>query len=126
MRERATAAGLTPTGPHHEIYLGDPRRSDPQRLRTVLRQPIGLIRRAAGPRVSKRSTAAREPVGVALRERHREVVDAELGEAVDLVGDRLRVAVHRVEALRAARPAPPGPGRTGAASAGPRPRPPRG
>jgi hypothetical protein len=41
MRELATAAGLTPRGPHHEIYLGDPRRSDPQLLRTVLRQPIG-------------------------------------------------------------------------------------
>ena len=27
-------------GPHHEIYLGDPRRADPARLRTVLRQPV--------------------------------------------------------------------------------------
>jgi hypothetical protein len=40
MRELATAAGLKPRGPHHEIYLGDPRRADPQRLRTVLRQPV--------------------------------------------------------------------------------------
>lgn len=27
-------------GKHHEIYLGDPRRTAPERLRTVLRQPI--------------------------------------------------------------------------------------
>lgn len=40
MRELATAAGLAPHGPHHEIYLGDPRRADPRRLRTVLRQPL--------------------------------------------------------------------------------------
>jgi hypothetical protein len=40
MRELATAAGLAPHGPHHEIYLGDPRRADPSRLRTVLRQPL--------------------------------------------------------------------------------------
>ena len=29
-----------PTGRHHEIYLGDPRRSKPEKLRTVLRQPF--------------------------------------------------------------------------------------
>lgn len=40
MRELATAAGLAPRGPHHEIYLGDPRRTNPSRLRTVLRQPV--------------------------------------------------------------------------------------
>ena len=40
MRETATAAGLTPRGAHHEIYLGDPRRTPPERLRTVLRQPV--------------------------------------------------------------------------------------
>jgi hypothetical protein len=28
-------------GRHHEIYLGDPRRSAPERLRTLIRQPIG-------------------------------------------------------------------------------------
>ncbi|HJW22462.1 MAG TPA: GyrI-like domain-containing protein, partial [Candidatus Limnocylindrales bacterium] len=36
----AEAAGRTPMGPHHEIYLGDPRRAAPERLRTVLRQPV--------------------------------------------------------------------------------------
>lgn len=29
---------------HHEIYLGDPRRTAPARLRTILRQPITLPR----------------------------------------------------------------------------------
>lgn len=33
-------AGLTMTDRHHEIYLGDPRRTDPARLRTILRQPV--------------------------------------------------------------------------------------
>ena len=32
--------GLTFAGPHHEIYLSDPRRTVPTRLKTVLRQPI--------------------------------------------------------------------------------------
>jgi hypothetical protein len=32
--------GLTFAGPHHEIYLGDPRRTAPERLRTILRQPV--------------------------------------------------------------------------------------
>ena len=32
--------GLQPRGSHHEIYLGDPRRADPAKLRTVLRQPV--------------------------------------------------------------------------------------
>lgn len=34
------ARGLTWNGPHHEIYLGDPRRAAPAALRTVLRQPV--------------------------------------------------------------------------------------
>lgn len=33
-------AGLSLTGRHHEIYLSDPRRTDPSRLRTILRQPV--------------------------------------------------------------------------------------
>ena len=31
---------LVPTGRHHEVYLSDPRRADPARLRTILRQPV--------------------------------------------------------------------------------------
>ncbi len=33
-------SGLTMTGRHHEIYLSDPRRVEPAKLRTVLRQPV--------------------------------------------------------------------------------------
>lgn len=33
-------AGLRMTGKHHEIYLSDPRRVEPSRLRTILRQPV--------------------------------------------------------------------------------------
>lgn len=32
--------GLRMRGLHHEIYLSDPRRSDPAKLRTILRQPV--------------------------------------------------------------------------------------
>ena len=32
--------GLVRAGRHHEIYLGDPRRAAPERLRTIIRQPV--------------------------------------------------------------------------------------
>lgn len=32
--------GLTANGPHHEIYLNDPSRTAPAKLKTVLRQPV--------------------------------------------------------------------------------------
>jgi hypothetical protein len=32
--------GYVAVGKHHEIYLGDPRRSAPEKLRTVIRQPV--------------------------------------------------------------------------------------
>jgi hypothetical protein len=28
------------TGKHHEIYLSDPRRSAPEKLKTIIRQPM--------------------------------------------------------------------------------------
>jgi len=34
------AQGLELRGRHHEIYLGDPRRCAPERLKTILRQPV--------------------------------------------------------------------------------------
>ena len=33
--------GYAPVGKHHEIYLGDPSRSAPEKLRTIVRQPCG-------------------------------------------------------------------------------------
>lgn len=32
--------GLRFNGRHHEVYFGDPRRSAPEKLRTILRQPV--------------------------------------------------------------------------------------
>ena len=32
--------GLVETGHHHEIYLSDPRKTAPEKLKTVLRQPV--------------------------------------------------------------------------------------
>lgn len=32
--------GLTFSGPHHEIYLSDARKTPPEKLKTVLRQPV--------------------------------------------------------------------------------------
>jgi len=33
-------SGHEPAGKHHEIYLGDPRRAAPEKLRTIIRQPM--------------------------------------------------------------------------------------
>ena len=33
-------SGYTLAGKHHEIYLGDPRRAAPEKLRTIIRQPM--------------------------------------------------------------------------------------
>lgn len=38
--EEIPARGLVMRGLHHEIYLGDPHRAAPERLRTLLRQPV--------------------------------------------------------------------------------------
>jgi len=32
--------GRKPRGKHHEVYLGDPRRTAPEKLKTVIRQPV--------------------------------------------------------------------------------------
>ena len=32
--------GLQRSGKHHEIYLGDPNRTAPEKLRTIIRQPV--------------------------------------------------------------------------------------
>jgi hypothetical protein len=40
LHDGIAAAGYRPRGRHHEIYLGDPRRSAPEKLRTILRHPV--------------------------------------------------------------------------------------
>jgi hypothetical protein len=43
MKSFAQENGYNLRGKHHEIYLGDPRRAKPEKLRTVLRHPIEKI-----------------------------------------------------------------------------------
>ena len=40
LHEFIALQGCARVGKHHEIYLGDPRRSAPEKLRTVIRQPM--------------------------------------------------------------------------------------
>jgi hypothetical protein len=40
MKELAEKRGLRLAGPHHEIYLSDPRRVEAARLKTILREPV--------------------------------------------------------------------------------------
>lgn len=40
MDEFAATQGYRMHGKHHEIYLGDPRRAQPDRMKTILRHPI--------------------------------------------------------------------------------------
>lgn len=42
----ARERGCELRGKHHEIYLGDPRKSKPEKLKTVIRQPIRKVRSA--------------------------------------------------------------------------------
>ncbi|WP_100813655.1 GyrI-like domain-containing protein [Microbacterium lacus] len=42
--------GLRMTGRHHEIYLSDPRRAAPEKLRTILRQPVERVESNVGAR----------------------------------------------------------------------------
>ncbi|SDY83451.1 hypothetical protein SAMN05661080_04752 [Modestobacter sp. DSM 44400] len=35
--------GLAPVGRHHEIYLSDARKTEPAKLRTILRQPVTAV-----------------------------------------------------------------------------------
>jgi hypothetical protein len=41
LHEVIAAEGLDLVGKHHEIYLSDPRRTAPERMRTLIRQPAG-------------------------------------------------------------------------------------
>jgi hypothetical protein len=40
LHREIVAAGFHPAGRHHELYLGNPQRAAPERLRTLLRMPI--------------------------------------------------------------------------------------
>ncbi len=40
MKEFMTQCGLVENGLHHEIYLSDPRKTEPEKMKTILRQPV--------------------------------------------------------------------------------------
>lgn len=40
LRAFVAEQGFRPRGKHHEIYIGDPRRAAPEKLKTVVRQPV--------------------------------------------------------------------------------------
>jgi hypothetical protein len=48
LHEFIKAEGYVLRGRHHEIYLGDPRRAAPEKLRTILRQPVGQKNSSGG------------------------------------------------------------------------------
>jgi len=43
MDDFASANGFAMHGRHHEIYMGDPRKAAPEKLKTVLRHPVQNI-----------------------------------------------------------------------------------
>lgn len=43
MQQNGLKDNVGPNGKHHEIYLGDPRKADPAKLKTVLRHPVEKI-----------------------------------------------------------------------------------
>ena len=45
-KEVMPSHSLTFGGPHHEIYLSDPRKTAPAKLRTILRQPTRPVSKA--------------------------------------------------------------------------------
>jgi hypothetical protein len=40
LHEFIAAAGHKPHGRHHEVYLNDPHKTTPERMKTLLRQPV--------------------------------------------------------------------------------------
>ena len=40
MKEFMDSLGLTENGLHHEIYLSDPRKTCPEKMKTIIRQPV--------------------------------------------------------------------------------------
>lgn len=50
LHEAIRVAGASPRGRHHEIYLGDPRRAAPEKLRTIIRQSVASAGASPMPR----------------------------------------------------------------------------
>ena len=43
LHDAIAESGCRPRDRHHEIYLSDPRRTAPEKMRTILRQPVGPL-----------------------------------------------------------------------------------
>jgi hypothetical protein len=43
MRENDLQDNVGPNGKHHEIYVSDPRRVAPEKMKTVLRHPVEKV-----------------------------------------------------------------------------------
>lgn len=56
IRTAAQERGYSVTGPHHDIYLSDPARTPPERLKTLIRLPVA---RSASTRARESSTSGR-------------------------------------------------------------------
>ncbi|MHB8288420.1 MAG: GyrI-like domain-containing protein [Acidimicrobiales bacterium] len=52
-RDFLPASGFVPRGRHHEIYLSDARRTEPARLKTILRQPVSKLTAASSAAIGK-------------------------------------------------------------------------
>lgn len=57
------ASGYTFAGPHHEIYLSDPRKVPPEKLKTILRQPVRKAQKKSSPATRGRGTIHRRVNG---------------------------------------------------------------
>ncbi len=44
MHAYARENGFAIAGKHHEIYMSDPRRTAPEKLKTILRHPVAAMR----------------------------------------------------------------------------------
>lgn len=52
---------LRMTGKHHEIYLSDPRKAEPEKLRTILRQPVATTTPADRASAARARAARKAP-----------------------------------------------------------------
>jgi hypothetical protein len=85
----ADASGLAFHGLHHEIYLSDPRRVPPAKLRTILRHPVRPLPKKDQPALRSGSTAMR---GLSLLILNARGVNLRTGRCVCIPGDPANAA----------------------------------
>ena len=80
LHEFIRGSGRELRGKHHEIYLSDPRRAAPEKLRTIIRQPVG--RRGRGRLEHRADSSCDRPGDEGEGRRH----DGDVEEHHDPVG----------------------------------------